>query len=376
MPLYCRQQVSTCLHSKIQAVIGRHADMPKIVSATAAMPGHVYSQDDIKAAVSRLFAHEEAEFKRALTVFDNSRITKRQFMMPVEWYLSPRSAAERNRIYREKGLELALMAARDCLAKAGCNPEEINAIIFVSSTGIATPTIDTHIINDLGMKPSVVRLPLWGLGCAAGVAGVARACDYCLGHPRARVLVVALECCSLNFIESDLSKKNLVAASLFADGAAAALVVGSDVPAKGPRYVASSSHLFPDSYRIMGWDIDEDGLSLVLSPKLPAIVRRELPSLAVDFLAEYGLALRNVAHYITHPGGAKVIDAYRDALGLYNEELVLTEEALSLHGNVSSVSVLVVLEKWLQSDKANSPGYALMSGFGPGFSAELLLFEA
>lgn len=349
--------------------------MPKIVSAAVAMPAHVYEQDRIKEALSRFFVHNVDTFKKASSVFSNSRIKKRQFMMPLEWYWSPRSAAERNRIYREKGLELALLAARDCLEKAACKPGDIDAIIFVSSTGIATPTIDAHIINDLGMKPSVVRLPLWGLGCAAGVAGLARACDYCLGHPGARLLVVALECCSLNFIESDVSKKNLVAASLFADGAAAALVVGSDVPMQGPRYVANCSHLFPDSYRIMGWDTDNDGLNLVLSPKLPAIVRRELPFLVEDFLIHYGLSLPDIAHYITHPGGAKVIDAYRDALGLDAEALILTEEILSSHGNVSSVSVLMVLEKWLRTGMTIAPGYALMSGFGPGFSAELLLLE-
>jgi len=349
--------------------------MPKIVAAAAAMPAHVYSQDSIKEAVSQLFVHEEADFKKALRVFGNSRIRERQFMMPLEWYLTPRSAAERNGIYREKGLELALAAARDCLARAGCRPEEVDVIIFVSSTGIATPTLDTHIINDLGMKPTVVRLPLWGLGCAAGVAGLARACDYCLGHPGDRVLVVALECCSLNFIASDISKKNLVAASLFADGAAAAVVVGSDVPLAGPKYVANHSRLFPDSYRIMGWDIDDGGMNLVLSPKLPAIVRRELPALAGDFLLSRGLALRDITHYVTHPGGAKVIDAYRDALELHAEELALTEEVLSMHGNVSSVSVLMVLEKWLQAGAANSRGYLLMSGFGPGFSAEMLLLE-
>jgi alkylresorcinol/alkylpyrone synthase len=349
--------------------------MPKIVAAAAAMPGHVYPQDNIKEALSRLLAHQEMVSDRVLSIFGNSRIRQRQFMMPLEWYLSPRSAAERNKIYREKGLELVLTAARDCLAKAGCKSVEIDAIIFVSSTGIATPTIDTHIINELGMKPSVVRLPLWGLGCAAGVAALARACDYCLGHPGARVLAVALECCSLNFIETDKSKKNLVAASLFADGAAVALVVGSEVPMDGPRYIANRSHLFADSYRIMGWDVDEDGLNLVLSPKLPAIVRRELPPLVGSFLTDCGLSLRNIAHYITHPGGARVIDAYRDALGLYGEELMLTEEALALHGNISSVSVLVALEMWLHSGNVNAAGYVLMSGFGPGFSAELLLLK-
>jgi len=348
--------------------------MPKIVAAAAATPANVYAQDDIKAALARLFAYEGGELHRALRVFDNSRIQKRQFMMPLEWYLTPRSAAERNRVYREDGLELALTAARSCLDKAGCDPEEIDAVIFVSSTGIATPTIDAHIINALGMKASVVRLPLWGLGCAAGVAGLARSCDYCLGYPGARVLLVALECCSLNFVASDLSKKNLVATSLFADGAAAAVVVGSDVPLGGPRYVAGGSHLFPDSYRIMGWDIDDDGMSLVLSPKLPAIVRREVYSLVNDFLAKCGHTLREIKHYIAHPGGAKVIDACRESLGLHADELALTENALSMHGNVSSVSVLMVLENWLRTG-AKVPGYALMSGFGPGFSAELLLLE-
>jgi alkylresorcinol/alkylpyrone synthase len=349
--------------------------MPKIVAAAAAMPAHVYTQHAIKSAVARLFAHEDPDFVKALRVFDNARIRERQFMMPLEWYLAPKSAAERNEVYREKGLELALTAVRGCLEKAGCRTDDIDAIFFVSSTGIATPTLDAHIINDLGMKPSTVRLPIWGLGCAGGVAGVARACDYCLGHPEARVMVVALECCSLNFIQSDISKKNLVAASLFADGAAAVLVVGNAVSLEGVKFLAGRSQLFPGSYRIMGWDIDTDGMNLVLSPKLPAIVRRELSSLTKDFLASRGLALSDIAHYITHPGGARVIDAYRDALGLEAHDLLLTGQELSLHGNISSVSVLMVLERWLEQGRHKNLGYALMSAFGPGFSAEMLLLE-
>ncbi len=251
---------------------------------------------------------------------------------------------------------------------------QVDAVVAVSTTGLATPSLDARLAGPLGLRPDIVRLPLWGLGCAGGAAGLARARDYCLAHPRARVLVAALETCSLTFVAGDASRKNLVGTALFADGAAAVLVAGAQAAGDGPRLRAARSRLFPDSERVMGWDFGDAGMELVLSPRLPAIVQEELPALVDAFLAENGLSRRGIAHYLTHPGGAKVIDAYREALGLDNgEELALTEAVLREHGNVSSVSVLLVLERWLAA--APRPGYGLLSAFGPGFAAEQLLLE-
>jgi alkylresorcinol/alkylpyrone synthase len=349
--------------------------MPRIIAAASAFPSHTIAQSTIKETVARVFAGKIEELERLLTIFDHARIASRQFMMPLAWYLEPHSQQERTRIYQQHGLELMIAAARKCLTRAACRPEQVDHIIFVSSTGLATPTLDAHLINRLGMCVGTTRTPIWGLGCAAGAVGLSRAHEHCLAYPGHRVLLVALECCSLTFMAGDVTKKNLVATSLFADGAAAVLIGGEQVDAMGPAMIATRSHLFPDSYRIMGWEFEESGMQLVLSPKLPLLVRAELPALLASFLAEHGLAQSDLRHYITHPGGARVVDAYQEALQLVGAELQLTTEVLRRHGNISSVSVLVVLEEWLAAGGMETPGYGLLSAFGPGFSAELLLLK-
>lgn len=349
--------------------------MPRIMAAAHALPPHVVPQQVVKEVVRNVFAGTVEDLERLLTVFDNSRIKSRQFMMPLEWYQKPCSQMERTRVYQQAGLALADEAARICLARAGCRPAEVDVVIFVSSTGHATPTLDAHLINRLGMRPDTLRTPIWGLGCAAGAVGLSRAHDHCLAYPAHRVLLVALECCSLTFMAGDVTKKNLIATSLFADGAAAVLVGGDLTEGSGPSIVATRSHLFPDSYRTMGWDFHNEGMQLVLSPKLPLIVRQELPGLLEDFLCRHNLAQHDLVHFITHPGGARVVDAYREALALSDEDLRQTEEVLRKHGNMSSVSVLVVLEQWFAEGGMTRAGHGLLSAFGPGFSAELVLFE-
>lgn len=349
--------------------------MPRIIAAAHSFPPHVISQQTVKETVGQAFAGKIEELERLLTVFDHARIASRQFMMPLAWYLEPHSQLERSQIYQQHGLELMLEAARKCLTAAACRPEQVDHIIFVSSTGLATPTLDAHLINRLSMRPDTTRTPIWGLGCAGGAVGLSRAHAHCLAYPGQRVLVVALECCSLTFVAGDLTKKNLVATSLFADGAAAVLIGGDQAVATGPAIIATRSHLFPDSYQLMGWDFQESGMQLVLSPRLPLVVRQELPALVERFLAAQGLAQSDLVHYVTHPGGARVVDAYREALQLSAAELLLTEDVLRRHGNISSVSVLVVLEKWLAAGGMETPGHGLLSAFGPGFSAELLLFK-
>jgi len=349
--------------------------MPRIVAAASAFPVNVHAQAEIRDAVAEIFAGRLAQLPRLLDVFDHARIDRRQLMMPLEWYGAPRSPVERNRVYLEQGLPLAATAARRCLRAATLAAEQVDHVIAVSSTGHATPSLDARLINELGLPQTASRLPIWGLGCAGGAAGLARAFDHCRANPEARVLLVALETCSLTFMSSDPSKKNLVGAAIFADGAAAVLVAGAATGATGPRLLASRSHLFRDSYGLMGWDFCDEGMRLVLSPRLPAVVRAELPRLVDDFLETRGLTRSDLLHYLSHPGGAKVIDAYRQALGLNDGELTLTENVLRAHGNVSSVSVLTVLEGWLAGGGCGQPGYGLLSAFGPGFSAEQLLLE-
>jgi len=349
--------------------------MPRILAASHAFPTHVVAQQSVKDMVCQVFSDNVKDLDRMLTIFEHSRIETRQFMMPLAWYQEAHSQEERTRVYQQEGLGLIVEAARNALHQAGCRPDEVDQIIFVSSTGHATPTLDAHLINLLGMRPGTSRVPLWGLGCAAGAVGLSRAHDHCLAYPGHRVLLVALECCSLTFKAGDATMKNLIATSLFADGAAAVLVGGDLTEGIGPTILATRSHLFPDSYSLMGWEFQDDGMQLVLSPDLPAVVKAELPTLVEGFLTAHNLGRQDLEHFITHPGGARVVDAYRQALHLSDEDLRLTEDVLRRHGNISSVSVLIVLEQWLADGGTARPGNGLLSAFGPGFSAELLLFK-
>ncbi len=348
---------------------------PVIVAAAHAAPANDISQEFIKTAVAREFAGKIDDLEKILAIFDHSRIRRRQFIRPPDWYRQPHSWTERNQIFQQEGLELMVQAAQSCLDAAGCRPQDVDQIIFVSSTGFATPTLDAYLANRMDFSSGVNRLPIWGLGCAAGAVGISRAADFCLARPRGRVLLVALELCSLAFMAGDLTKKNLVATSLFGDGAGAVLLAGTETAASGPRVRASFSHLFPDSYRIMGWDFLDDGMQLVLSPRLPAMVSHSLAPLVEKFLSNHGLRIGDLRYYFTHPGGARVVDAYREALRLGEKEMALTEEVLSEHGNISSVSVLAVLDKWFRKNVRPEPGFGLLSAFGPGFSAELVLLE-
>jgi alkylresorcinol/alkylpyrone synthase len=352
--------------------------MPAILSVSHASPPHAIPQEFLKAAVGQLYSGKipGQDIQRIHEVFDHSRIRERAFMMPVGWYLSPHTPEERNRVHREKGLELLIRASRASLEAAACPPEQVGHVIFATTTGLSTPSLDSHLINGLGMSRNTTRVPVWGLGCGAGAAGIARAFDYCLAHPEGIVLVAALETCSLNFMPDDLSRRNLVAMSLFADCCAAAVVAGDDA-AKGkesrPRIVAARSHLLPDSAGIAGWDVTDNGFRLVLTPHLPEILGRELGGLVDALLLAHGLKRSDLVHYIIHPGGAKVLDAMKRALVLSDGELRFSEEVLRDFGNVSSVSVLLVLERWMADEGSKAPGYGVLASFGPGFSSEMVL---
>lgn len=350
--------------------------MPKILAVQHALPNNLVSQAEIKEAVRDIFHGKVDDLDRLLNVFDNSRIERRPILMPLSWYKQSHTAQQRNDIFLDKGYQLAKQAASSCLQEANVAPQNVDHVIFVNSTGHATPTLDAYLINDLGISRSASRAPIWGLGCAGGAAGLSRAYDYCSAHPNALVLLTALECCSLTFMAGDTSKKNMVGASLFSDGAAAVLVAGDRCPSQMPRLIATASHLFPDSYQIMGWNFSNNGMELVLSPKLPSLIKKELAALVDQFLHAHNLSRSMLNYYLSHPGGAKVIDAYQDALDLRSDNLKMTRELLLNHGNMSSVSILILLEKWLYQEAACRRGFGLISAFGPGFSAELLLVES
>lgn len=354
---------------------------PRLISLATAVPPHVLRQRDVQSLAEGLFEDALGGDASLMKVFDHAQIAQRNVSAPLDWFASDHSFAEKNDLYLVQAEALAREATGLALARAGLSPRDIDRVVFVSSTGLATPTVDARLANALDFRPDVRRTPIWGLGCSGGAAGLAHARDLALADPSARVLLVALELCSLTFQRRDLSKRNLVAASIFGDGAAAAIIVGSEVaPSKGDgratlRLVASRSILWKDTLDVMGWGVDGDGLHVVFSRDIPTIVRERLrPSLA-SFLAERQLGFEDLDHIAVHPGGAKVLRAYTEALGLEPEAFRHAREVLRDHGNMSSPSCLFVLDRCLDSGEIETGDTALIAALGPGFCAEYVLAE-
>ncbi len=349
--------------------------MAHILSLATARPPHVLTQerarDFCRAHFGRAFPDD---IERLLEIFENARIETRRLAAPIDWIESAPSFPERNARYVEEAVRLSERVATEALERAAVAPRDIDHLILVSTTGIATPSLDARLMNRIGFSPHMRRTPVWGLGCAGGVAGLARASEWAERDGGATVLLISVELCSLTFQPNDLSKSNLVATSLFGDGAAAAVLRGGRA-SRGPRVVASRSTLFPDTEDVMGWEVNAAGLRVLFSRDIPTIVRELVRENADEFLDEHGLAIGDVAHFVAHPGGAKVMSAYEEAFGLAPEALRHTRDVLRDSGNMSSPTVLFVLERFL-ADHAVRPGdWGLVTALGPGFSSELALLR-
>ncbi|MGH9338484.1 MAG: type III polyketide synthase [Acidobacteriota bacterium] len=348
--------------------------MARIAAIGTAVPPHCYRQQDLRAEAERHFKSGIEDIGRLAAVFDSVQIGQRHFCVPLEWFHHDHSFTEKNNQYVRWAEELAIQAIESCLNRVGIQPDEVDHLLFVSSSGLSTPSIDARIINRLGFKPSVKRTPIFGLGCAGGAAGLSRCLDLARGAPRQRILLIVVEISSLTFQFGDLSKSNLVASALFADGSAAVLVCGSDCPEQGLEIVDSQSTLWPNTLDIMGWDFSEKGLHVVLSRNLPAVLSRHIRSNVEEFLARNFLGIEAISRFIIHPGGAKVLAAFQKSLGLKNGELEHSRFVLENYGNMSAPTMLFILNQLLQAGAPHS-AYGLCAAFGPGFSSELLLLK-
>jgi alkylresorcinol/alkylpyrone synthase len=347
--------------------------MPRILSVGTAVPRHRVTQDDVRAFASEVFGGRIAGLQRLLPVFTNSGIASRYVVAPPGWYREPHDLAERSTLYTAAATMLSAAAAREALRRAGLQITDVDVVIYVNTTGLATPSIDARLINEMGLRPDVRRLPLWGLGCAGGAAGLAHAHHLALGDPTTRVLLVATELCSLTFMPDDLSRSNLVATALFADGAAAAVVAGDAAAGSGLDILGTRSRFYPDTLDVMGWTVLQQGLQVVFARRIPDIVRSSAAADLGEFLAGHGRSLADVEAFLLHPGGAKVIAAYEEALGLAPDALELTRGVLRDFGNMSSTTVLFVLERYLAAFGSGRGGLGLISALGPGFCSESLL---
>ncbi len=320
-----------------------------------------------KIALPRLAARP-----KLLEVFDNALIDERYLARPLAWYLEPHSFTEKNAIYVEETLALCERLTLDALQQADVQPADIDAVVFVSSTGISTPSLESILMERLGISRHAVRLPLWGLGCAGGAQGLARAADLVRAGYQ-NVLLLAAEFCSLTLVSGDETSSNFVATALFADGASA-LVLGPD---DGSGRALLSIHgafstLIENSRDVMGWDVVESGLKVRFSQDIPHLVRQMMHSNVQEALEGVGWTQGELGEYVVHPGGAKVLDAYEEALGLSAGRLVCSRRVLREYGNMSSPTVLFVLHETL---RRGGHGKGLLSAMGPGFCAEHVLLD-
>ena len=352
---------------------------PRLVSLATAVPPHRLDQSNVVARVQQLFGRSP-DFERLIQVYANSGIDCRYSVMPFEWFDAAHSWPDRNAAYLAGALDLIEIAARRALDRADLSPEEIGAIVTVSTTGIATPSLDAQLMERLVFPRDVERLPIFGLGCAGGALGLARAAALAASMPDKPVLLIVVELCTLQFRRDDLSRANIVATALFGDGAAAAVLRAdprADSYVSGPAIAAWGEHTWPKSLDIMGWDVAEDGLKAVFSRDIPRLVTGELGPVLGDFLTRHGLTLDDIDRFVCHPGGPKVIDAYETILGTGFRGAAAARGSLARFGNMSAASVLFVLDDVLAAarDDGESPGRVLVTALGPGFSAGFVVLE-
>ncbi|MDB5599946.1 MAG: type polyketide synthase [Xanthobacteraceae bacterium] len=342
-----------------------------LLALATAVPPHVIDQQQAEQRAREMFAPAFARFPQLAEVFTNAGIARRHSVRPIEWFDAPRDWTERTKAYLDGAAELFTRASRAALDRAGLKPEDIDTVVTVSSTGIATPSLEARVAGDLGLRPDCRRVPVFGLGCAGGVTGLALASRLARAEPGSVVLMVAVELCTLAFRLDRGGKEDVVATALFGDGAAAALLRAGQ-PGEGIAQIgAAAEHTWPGTLDIMGWSVDPIGFGVLLSRALPRFVEERLAEPARRFVDDAGLAQAS-ARYLCHPGGAKVLTAVEAALALGDGTLATEREVLRDFGNMSAPSVLFVLERALAQGLT---GAAVMSALGPGFTASFLALE-
>lgn len=347
---------------------------PRVVGTAVAFTQHHYDQADVARELTVLGGPEFMRFAQT------SGVDTRNLALPLQRYPHLSGFTEANDAYLEVAVDLAEHAVRSALDDARISPSEVDAIVAVSSTGVAVPTVDARLAARLGLRPDVKRIPLFGLGCVGGAAGLARVHDYLRGFPDHLAVLVSVELCSLTLQREDTSIPALIGVCLFGDGAAAVVCTGADrVPAhadahRDPRVLATRSTLFPDTVDVMGWNVGSSGFHLVMSREVPKMAEHRLRPAVDDFLVEHGLSTTDIDTWICHPGGPKVIDAIVEAIGLAPQALSHSSSSMREYGNISSASVLDVLRRTL-ADPPAADSLAVMLAMGPGFSFELLLLS-
>ena len=356
----------------------------RIASIGTAFPPHRYSQSDITEALKKRLHDKPAIASVMERLHSNCGVEYRHIMYPLESLGTISGFGAMNDLWIKGALELGQQAIQNALDRVGLTPADISAIFFTSVTGIACPSIDARLTGLMGFPRNIKRTPIFGLGCVAGAAGISRATDYVRAFPKQYALLLSVELCTLTWQENDYTMAHLVASGLFGDGAAAVVIAGAETPlATGaasakrpcPRVVDTRSTFYPNTEHLMGWKINQTGFNIVLSADVPALVTRELRGTVEGFLGDNGIGVQNICSFIMHSGGPKVLKAMESSLELPEHALAGSWNSLRQRGNLSSASVLTVMQDCLQ-DRPGSPGcYSLMGAMGPAFCSELLLLQ-
>jgi alkylresorcinol/alkylpyrone synthase len=354
---------------------------PSILSVGRALPPNFVDQETLIAALSAYWGQRHFNVERLADLHRATRVGGRHLALPLAEYPALDTFAKCNDAFLRVGAEVGERAVRDALAKAGLEPGDVDHLLFVTVTGISTPSLDARLANRLALPPHVKRTPIFGLGCMAGAAGIARASDVLRAFPGEVAVMLSVELCSLTLQRDDASVTNVIATGLFGDGAAAVVLAGGDVRARredapaSPRVLATRSVFYPDTEWVMGWDVVDTGFKVVLSAKVPEVIESRIGGDVDAFLGAQGLSRGDVRHWVAHTGGPKVLEAFRRALALPDAAVERSWRSLGEVGNLSSASVLFVLGDLLDSGEPRPGDLGLLAAMGPGFSAELVLLR-
>jgi len=335
-----------------------------LLSLATSVPPHVFLQKDVQAAAWDVFGSRFPDYDRFASIFTNTGIVKRHGVKPFQWYLEPRGWPERTEAFLDGAEALFVDVAGKALAGAGLDAADVDTVVTVCSTGIATPSLDARVHRRMGFRSDVSRVPVFGLGCAGGTSGLSIASRLAQARPGSNVLLVTIELCSLALRLDELTKANIIAVSLFGDGAAAIVLRAGDGGATQIEH--AGEHLWPDTLDVMGWSVDPQGFGVILRRTIPEFVTAQLKPVLTQILARMQLSLADIDQFICHPGGARVINAIETALALDQGTLEHERQVIADYGNMSSPTVLFVLER---ARAKGLPARSLLTALGPGFSA-------
>jgi alkylresorcinol/alkylpyrone synthase len=347
----------------------------RIVSAASAYPNNYYPQEVLAGAFQAYWGDRLDNPQMVERLHARVGVDGRFLALPMHGYLALNGWGDANNAWIKVAEELGQRAICQALARAGIQARDIDALIFVSITGVCSPSIDARLVNLMHLSPNIRRIPIFGLGCVGGAAGLARAADYVRGHTSHVAALLSVEICSLTLQKDDVSVANLISSGLFGDGAAAVLVGGADCELPGIEILDSKSIFYPGTEDVMGWDISEKGFRIVLSPRVPDVIREHLGVDVDEFLGGHGLSRADIGCWLVHTGGPRVLEAARDALGLNDKDVAASWDCLRKTGNLSSASVLAVLEEVMMNRRPQRGTYSVLAAMGPGFCAELLLLR-